>query len=55
MKCQILFNGKNKKNIINMSFAEFAHRVVQVNDTLILVGHFVSSPKEWQKKNRTSR
>ena len=24
MKCQILFSGKNKKNIINLSSAEFA-------------------------------
>ena len=31
MECQILFTGKNKKNIINLSFAENAHRVVKVN------------------------
>ena len=31
MKCQILFSGKNKKNIINLSFAENAWRVVKVN------------------------
>ena len=30
MECQILFTGKNKKNIINLSFAENAHRVVKV-------------------------
>ena len=30
MKCQILFSGKNKKNIINMSSAENAQRVVKV-------------------------
>ena len=29
MKFQILFSGKNKKNI-NLSSAEFAHRVVKV-------------------------
>ena len=29
MECQILFTGKNKKNIINLSFAENAHRVVK--------------------------
>ena len=29
-KCQILFSGKNKKNI-NMSSAEFAQREVTVN------------------------
>ena len=27
-KCQILFSGKNKKNNINLSSAEFAQRVV---------------------------
>ena len=31
MKCQILFTGKNKKNIINLSSAENAQRVVKVN------------------------
>ena len=31
MKCQILFSGKNKKNIISLSSAEFAHRVVKIN------------------------
>ena len=30
MKCQNLFYGKNKKNIINVSSAEFAQRVVKV-------------------------
>ena len=30
MECQILFTGKNKKNIIDLSFAENAHRVVKV-------------------------
>ena len=29
MKCQILFSGKNKKNI-NLSSAEFVQRVVKV-------------------------
>ena len=33
MKCQILFSGKNKKNIINLSSAENAQRVVKVKDT----------------------
>ena len=31
MKCQILFSGKSKKNIINLSSAENAQRVVKVN------------------------
>ena len=30
MKCQILFSGKNKKNI-NLSSADLAQRVVMVN------------------------
>ena len=30
MKCQILFSGKNMKNIINLSSAENAQRVVKV-------------------------
>ena len=30
MKCQILLSGKNKKNIINLSSAENAQRVVKV-------------------------
>ena len=34
MKCQILFYGKNKKNIINLLFVEFAQRVVKVKDTI---------------------
>ena len=28
MKCQILFSEKNKKNIISLSSAEFAQRMV---------------------------
>ena len=30
LKCQILFSGKNKKNIINLSSAENAQKVVKV-------------------------
>ena len=30
MKCQILFSGKNEKNIINLSSAENAQGVVKV-------------------------
>ena len=30
MMCRILFSGKNKKNITNLSPAEFAQRVVKV-------------------------
>ena len=31
-KCLILFSWKNKKNIISLSSAEFAQRVVKVKD-----------------------
>ena len=31
MKCQSLFSGKNKENIINLSSAKFAQIVVMVN------------------------
>ena len=31
IKCQILFSGKNKKNIINLLSAELAQRVIKVN------------------------
>ena len=30
MKCQNLFSGKSKKNIINLSSSELAQRVVKV-------------------------
>ena len=30
MKCYILFSGKNKNNIINLLFAEFAHSAASV-------------------------
>ena len=39
MKCQILFSGKNKKNIINLLSVEFVHTVVKVKwltDTLCM-------------------
>ena len=29
MKCQIKFSGENKKDIINLSYAEWAQRVVK--------------------------
>ena len=37
MKCQILFSGKNKKNITNLSSAELAQRVVMVKTLFFLV------------------
>ena len=36
MKCQILFSGTNKKNII-LSSVEYAHRVVEANNELLHV------------------
>ena len=30
MECQMLFSGKNKKNVTNLLSAEFAHSVKQV-------------------------
>ena len=32
MKFQILFSAKNKENVINLSFAEFAQRLVMVKE-----------------------
>ena len=40
MKCQSLFSGKNKKNIINLSSAENAQRVVKVNNARIFFFFF---------------
>ena len=30
MKCQILFSGKNKKKVVNLSSAEFSHSTESV-------------------------
>ena len=48
MKCQILFSGKNKKNIIDLLSAKNAQRVVKVNNTSTLVLY----PREREKRNR---
>ena len=37
MKCQILFSVKNKKNI-NLSSAEFAHSILNVNPLMFNPG-----------------
>ena len=34
MKCQSLFSGKNKKNIINLLSAEYVHRVVNAKKSV---------------------
>ena len=36
MKCQILFSGKSKKNIISLLSAGFAHIMIKVNKVIIL-------------------
>ena len=46
MKCQILFSGKNKKNVINLSSAEFALRVVKVKYNVDMI-----NKKKQKKKN----
>ena len=38
MRCEILFSGKNKKNIINLSSGEFTRRVVKVKSFYLEVG-----------------
>ena len=35
MKCQMLFSGENKKNIIKVSSAELAKRVIKVTIQLL--------------------
>ena len=40
MKCQILFSGKNKKNITNLLSAELAKRVVKVKVICLFVLRF---------------
>ena len=37
IKCQILFSGKNKKRIINLSSAELAHTVVKTKAWVMAV------------------
>ena len=48
MKCQTLFSGKNKKNIVNLSSAELAQRVVKVkqgSDDLVWICRL---PGDWR-------
>ena len=51
MKCQIQFSGKNKKNIINLSSAENAQRVVKVKKRYLCS---VSIKKDTLEKHRLS-
>ena len=51
MKCLILFSGKNKKNITNLSSAELAQKVVKVrSDVKIHKVHFF-----WRNKKNITR
>ena len=44
MKCQILFSGKNKKTITNLSSTELVNRVIKVNlNTLFSVCYLMGS------------
>ena len=40
MKCQILFSGKNKKNIVSLSSAVFAQSLVKVMIKKVTLGLF---------------
>ena len=40
MKCQSVFTGKNKKNIINLLSSEFAQRMVKVDKGFLCVFPF---------------
>ena len=48
MKCQILFPGKNKKNVTNMSSAEILPRVLSSKT----VFHLHKYPFPWSKGDR---
>ena len=37
MKCQIQFSGNKKKNVISVSSAEFAKRMVKLNEQFVFV------------------
>ena len=41
MKSQSLFSEKTKKNILNLSSAEFGQRVVVVNETVYQMLHCI--------------
>ena len=66
MKCQVLFSGKNKKSIINLSSAESAPSMVTVNNHLrcgrkrltyainIIVCYLFLQKKKKKKKKKKS-
>ena len=50
MKCQILFYGKNKNNLINLSSAESAHRVMSSNSQMSVQKKMLQNyafPEQW--------
>ena len=47
MKCQILFSGKNKKNLINLLSAESAHSVLSVNVFFLLLHQNIACYMLW--------
>ena len=51
LKSQILFSGKNKKNVTKLSSAEYFWLIVLgFKHTSTFVGHFVLSPREREKE-----
>ena len=52
MKCQILFSGKNKKNVINVSSAELVQRMVQLIHWF--VAFYLKSNKNKQSQPRSA-
>ena len=45
---------EKSENIFNLLSAEFALIVVKVKNITTFVGHFVSFPREWEKRDRRS-
>ena len=56
MKCQMLFSGQNKKAVINLPSAEFAHSIVSINisgfSTKKYSLHLVCTHKKRKKKKK---
>ena len=48
MLCKMLFSGKNKKNVINLSSAELAQIVVMVKELLLKLKKDCIEICEWQ-------
>ena len=37
MECQIIFSEKNKKHILNLSSDEFAHSMLSINNSKVMI------------------